>query len=261
MPKQLSEADFEVAEADAPRFTALLAHARTVPADWRALPFERGGNFVRARWCSPTVRAPACEGGAVLNDAEPGTAWRALSTLAYDSGWPKTFGVVWNAGQIPLEGIGVSMFFAQSGRGVVGESFGANAYEVAGGKVVRKAAMAQWELTVGAGTFRVAPPATPAESIAPYVGGAAAYREAVAAGLDALSGQIEAAAAAHSLQVWEEGPYMGGGIPPERIAVPASPAAEAELLREARADLAARRALLLDNAETIAMQLASLWAK
>ena len=63
--------------ADDRLFYGLRRHAETGISGWRFLPFRRLGNFVEARWCSPRVSLPACDGGAVVNELLPGTAWAA----------------------------------------------------------------------------------------------------------------------------------------------------------------------------------------
>ncbi len=236
---------FTVAAADRPLFEALHAHATTGAPGWRALPYRRLGNFVEARWCSPSVREAACDGGSVVNDLEPGTAWFQLATLAYDSSWPSTSGVVWNAGNIAADGIGVTAFYARNGQSVVGEGFGAHVVSVAEGRVADRAAVGQWELELGATRLRV--PTTPDDEARALLASVDSYRQRVSTRLAELRAQLAAA----DLKVWHEGPYMGGGIPPERTEAAATPEEAAALRAEGEAELARRERLLLDNAEAI----------
>lgn len=238
----ITPADLRVAEADRPLFEQLHALAVGRGAGWRALPFQRIGNFVEARWCSPGVRPAACEGGSVVNDLEPGTAWSQLATLHYDSSWPATFGVVWNAGEVPAEGTGVALFYAQNGAGVVGGGFGAQVLRVAGGRVVEKASLGQYELVVGATTLSVdAEPRAEAQALLAVD----SYRSTVATRMAQLREKLATA----SLKVWHEEPYRGGGIPPERTEAEPTAEERAALLAEGTAELARREALLLGSAE------------
>jgi len=234
---------FTVDPADKTLFDQLHAHATRGSPGWTAHPFARIGSFVEARWCSPTVREAACSGGSVVNDREPGTSWFQLATLHYDSSWPATFGVVWNAGAIPAEGIGVSTFYARNGARIVGEGFGANVLRVAEGRVAETAALGDWELELGASRLRVA--ATPDDEARALLASVDSYRQRVSSRLAELRAQLAAA----ELKVWHEGPYMGGGIPPERTEAAATPEEAAALRAEGAAELARREKLLLDNAE------------
>ncbi len=244
-------ADFSVADADRPLFEQLHALAVARAPGWTFLPFRRIGNFVEARWCSPTVRPAACDGGSVVNDMEPGTAWSQLSTLHYDSSWPATFGVVWNAGEIPTSGIGATVFYAQNGAGVVGGGFGAQVLRVDGGSVVEKGSLGQYELTVGATTLVVeADPRSEARALLAVD----SYKSTVATRMSELREKLTTA----SLKVWHEEPYRGGGIPPERTEAEPSPEERAALLAEGTAEIARREALLLGNAETAVAALAKL---
>ncbi len=236
---------FTVHAVDKPLFDQLHAHATARSTGWRALPYRRLGNFVEARWCSPSVREAACDGGSVVNDLEPGTAWFQLATLAYDSSWPATFGVVWNAGNIPAEGIGVTAFYARNGQSVVGEGFGAQVVRVAEGRVADRAAVGQWELELGATRLRVA--TTPDDEARALLASADSYRQRVSSRMAELRTPLAGA----DLKVWHEGPYKGGGIPPERTEAPATPDEAAALRTEGEAELARRERLLLDNAEAI----------
>ena len=235
----------QVAQADRPLFDALHAHASAGSAGWSALPYRRLGNFVEARWCSPAVREAACSGGSVVNDEEPGTAWFQLATLTYDSSWPSTFGVVWNAGDIPASGIGVSAFYARNGERIVGQGFGANVLQVADGRVAEKAALGQWELELGATRLSVA--TTVDDEARALLASVGSYRERVAMRIGELRAQLSVV----KLMVWHEGPYKGGGIPPERTEADATAEEAAALRTEGEAELSRRERLLLDNAEAI----------
>lgn len=235
----------QVAAADRPLFDALHAHATASAAGFTALPYRRLGNFVEARWCSPSVREAACSGGSVVNDLEPGTAWFQLATLAYDSSWPNTFGVVWSAGNIPTEGVGVTVFFARNGQTIVGEGFGATVVQVRDGRAAEQASLGQWELQLGATTLRAA--TSPDEEARALLASVDGYRQRVAARLGELRTQLANA----PLQVWHEGPYRGGGIPPERTAAAATPDEAAALRAEGEAELTRRERLLLSNADAV----------
>lgn len=243
--------------AHARLFRDLELHAVIATTGWRHLPYRRLGNFVEARWCSPSVRGPACDGGAVVNDREPGTAWRQLSTLAYDSEWPACFGVVYAAGDVPAEGWGATVFLAVNGRGVVGEGFGFSFLEVVGGQRVHDVHGGGWGIEVGARTF-TAPVTDPVAEALALVESPDNFAATVSMRQNALAAQVKAAHEAGKLTVWQEGPYKGGGIPPERTEVAATPEESARLAAEAEAKLIADRDLLLSHAAELHGKLAAL---
>lgn len=240
-----------VDKADSKLFTDLLDHARTGVGGWRALPFRRLGNFVEARWCSPAVRLPACDGGAVVNDREPGTAWRQLATLTYDAEWPRAFGVVYSAGDVPLaDGWGATAWLGVNGKSVVGDGFGFSVLRVAGGKVQRRISGGGWAIDVGARHFALPVPDPRAEALA-MVQSPENFAATASMRLNALLAQVRGAHGAGTLSVWREGPYSGGGIPPERVEVPATGAEADALLAHAVAQLTADRDTLVAEAAVL----------
>ena len=251
--------DFTLADkADSRLFTDLLDHARTGVGGWKALPFRRLGNFVEARWCSPAVRPPACEGGAVVNDREPGTAWRQLATLAYDAQWPRTFGVVYNAGEVPLEeGWGATAWLGVNGKSVVGDGFGFAIMRVEGGRVRRAISGGGWAIDVGARHFALSVPDPRAEALA-MVQSPENFGATASMRFNALLAQVRVANAEAKLTVWQEGPYKGGGIPPERLEVAATTVEAAALLAAAVAQLTEDRDTLVAEAAVLHPVLARL---
>lgn len=250
---------FQVAPLeDSQLFAALQDHAIAGIPGWRILPFSRGGNFVRWRACSPTVRAPACDGGAVANDQEPGTAWRELSTLTYDSEWPKCGGVIYSSGTLPADaGWGGFVWLGVNGKSVVGDGFGATALRVVDGAVAQKLLVVRHEVELGAETLRLAADAPRDEALA-FLGSPENLAAMVSLRYAALIARVDAALEAERVTVWQEGPYLGGGIPPERTAVPASTAEAAALAAAAREELVAERDAILAAAPEIHAVLHSL---
>lgn len=242
---------------DARLFRDLELHAGRATTGWRHLPYRRLGNFVEARWCSPTVGEPACDGGAVVHEAAPGTAWRQLSTLAYDSEWPACFGIVYAAGDIPTAGWGAATFLTVHGRTVVGQGLGVSFVEVVDGQKVRELNGGGWAIAVGARTFAVEVPDPLAEALA-LVESPDNFAATVSMRQNALVAQVKAAHEAGTLTVWHEGPYRGGGIPPERTEAPATPEEAAALAAQAVAKLEADRDALVSNAAVLHGKLAAL---
>ncbi len=259
--RALDPADFHIVDAGQARlFRDLHTHAGTGTPGWRTLPYRRLGNFVEARWCSPTVREAACAGGSVVNDREPGTGWRQLSTLAYDSEWPSCFGVVYSAGEVPAQdGWGATVWLAINGRGVVGEGYGFSFLKVEGGRVVRTISGGGWSVELGADRVTTAPGA-PAEEALAMVQSPENFAATVSMRLNALVAQVRAAEAA-GVGIWEEGPYLGRGIPPERTRVVAPTAEGKRLADEAAARLTADRDTMIAEAKTLHPVLARLMPK
>lgn len=236
---------------DAQLFTAVQQHARAGIPGWRVLPFARGGNFVRWRACSPEVRPAACEGGAVANDLEPGTGWRELSTLTYDADWPRCVGVVYSAGSVPAKsGWGAALWLGVNGQSVVGEGFSATAVRVTNGAVTARLQVLPHEVELGARTLRLTADAPRDEALA-ILASPENLAAMVSLRYAALIGRVDAALAAGAITVQDEGPYRGGGIPPERREVPASGEEAASLADAARTGLVADRDAVLAAAPDI----------
>lgn len=258
-PAPAAELDFTLPEkTDAALFTALLAHAGAGVGGWRVLPFRRLGNFVEARWCAPGVGPAACDGGAVVNDRAPGTAWRQLATLGYDAEWPRTFGVVYSAGDVPVGGgWGATVWLRVNGKSVVGDGFEFSFMRVDAGEVQREIGGGGWAIDVGARHFALEVPDPCAEALA-MVQGRENFAATASMRLNALLAQVRVAHAQGALTVWREGPYLGGGLPPERVAVPATVAEADALLTAAAAQLTADRDTLVAEAAILHPVLARL---
>lgn len=241
--------------ADDRLFYGLRRHAATGISGWRFLPFRRLGNFVEARWCSPSVSLPACDGGAVVNEGLPGTAWRQLATLTYDSTWPECFGVVWNAGDLPETGWGATVFLAATGGQVVGEGFGATF--VMSTPEAHTLHVGDWFVKLGSKTLTLESPGPLPEARA-LVQSPENFTATVKLRYEALIAKVRMAEKTGAISVWEEGPYLGGGIPPERTEVPASKAEAARLAAEAEAQLSADMRLLVTEAGALQPKLAAL---
>lgn len=243
---------------DAQLLSALLHHSRAGIPGWRVMPFERGGNFVRWRACSPTVSDAACEGGAVANDTEPGTGWRELSTLTYDSEWPVCSGVIYSAGEMPAgSGWGVTVRLGVNGGSIVGDGFEATAVQLVEGAVARRVVLTPGEVVVGAKTLTLETNSPRTEALA-LVASPENLTATVSQRYAALIAKVDAASAAGTITVWREGPYLGGGIPPEQTEVPAAPSEAAALADAARSRLIADRDLALGSADEIHRLLARL---
>ena len=237
---------------------ALVLHSRAGIPGWRVLPFARGGNFVRWRACSEGVGEAACNGGSVANDAAPGTGWREVSTLTYDAEWPLCGGVVYSAGDVPKEsGWGGTVWLAVQGRGVVGDGFGAVALNVVEGAVARRIVLARREVQLGAQTLTLEADA-PREEALSLLTSPENLSATVSLRYAALIARVDAARAAKTITVWKEGPYVGGGVPPDRTEVAATAAEAAALAAAARAELISDRDTALAAAEEIHHVLAML---
>lgn len=241
--------------ADARLFSGLRRYAETGISGWRFLPFRRLGNFVEARWCSPTVSLPACDGGSVVNDLKPGTAWRQLATLTYDSTWPECVGVVWNAGDLPETGWGATVFLAVTGGAVVGEGFGASF--VMSSPEAHTLRVGEWFVELGSKTLMLESPGVLVEARS-LVQAPENFTATVKLRYEALIAKVRMAEKNGEITVWEEGAYLGGGIPPKRKEVPASKAEASRLAAEAEAKLSADMRLLVQEASTLQPKLAAL---
>ncbi len=225
------------------RFEGLARHAGTAVPGWRTVPFRRLGNVVEGRWCSPAVPAAVCDGGGVVNDRVPGTAWRQLATLTDDATWPECGGLVWMAGNLPETGWGAVVELKVGGEEAFAASF------VSSSPVVRTLRVGDWSVDLGSTTVRLNSPGVIAEARS-LVAGPENFSATVRLRYEALIAKVRIAAKEGTIRVWEES-APGGGLPPVRREVTASPSAAAQLAATAEAALTADRDLLVREAGTL----------
>ena len=241
--------------------TALRQHALARTPGWRHLPLSVGGNFVRERWCSPSVPAPACEGGAVANGDEPGTAWFSLSTLHYPAQWPAVFGVGWDAGDLTPPW-GAAAYLSLRGRTVTGSSFTFRFVRYEGGRAAERFEIpSTWAWQAGETQLfvPVAPPEADDEAraqaveaeLARLLASPASFRDTVLALADALEAEVLRALAAHEAKKCEYGEYQGDGIPPICTPVPFTPEEEAAERARLQAAMARLREVVTAEGEVL----------
>ena len=232
------------------RFTGLARHAHTGTPGWRTVPFRRLGNVVEGRWCSPAVPAAVCDGGGVVNDRAPGSAWRQLTTLTDAATWPACSGIVWLAGNLPGTGWGAVVDLRVGQEDAFSALFLSRSPE-------RSLRVGDWSVELGSQTLRLASPGVVTEASS-LVQGPDNFSATVRLRYEALIAKVRIAAKEGRITVWEEGAWRGRGKPPERREVAASPAVAGQIAAAAEAALTADRDLLVQEATTLQALLAGL---
>ena len=218
---------------------------------YRHLPPRERGSFFGESWCSPAVVEWKCTGGAVVNDTAPGTAWRSLDTLHYSSSWPEVFGVVASIGDFPVgSDLGVAFSLAVHGASIVGDGMSlAFTRRAADGSGERVVAGERYTLVlVDRQEVVLEAPGGWREEFGRLALSPDSLRRTFGSRLDALEKRALASLADGTILGFDDGPYLGRGIPPVRGR---RPLREDERVREAaavRTEIARRRTFVEANA-------------
>jgi hypothetical protein len=229
---------------------------------WRQIPYSQGGNFYESRWCRGSGANDNCVISSGSSDNRNQQLFE-LYTLFYSRSFPEVFGLGFSFDQVPKStGWGVSFSFAESGGGVVSES-----WSVSIKKYTNPTGPPELSVRVGRTYgYRVLGSSTSTrfhqfsdlpvrEDLAIYLSGAAAMRDRGLVQRKALEQKVIAAIKSHQLQNCDHGPYLGDGIPPVCTPRPYTPEEEAEQLSLAKAHFAEQEQLL----RTYYQELYDLW--
>ncbi len=264
-PPRLEELRFADAHTGA-QHAALRAHILTRAQGWRHVPLDRAGNLLSERWCSPEVPERACAQGTAGRDPAPGMAWATLGTLTYPKRFPEVFGLTTSSGTIPaVEGWGVSLGLRLRGATISGSGLDIRFLRVDGGQLGAHLDLGtRLSLRVADADLWVDAP-EPADAPSPEEAAARAaeaelarlqaspesLRDTAFARLDALQARVDRALDAGEPLRLKEGPYKGGGVPPERLLLPLDAEGAKAARDQAHAELEARRALVREHAPAL----------
>lgn len=235
------------------RHRALRAWLEARAAGWRHVPLAVHGNFVTERWCAPSVPAARCQSGAVVTEEGRGTAFAALETLHYPQEWPRVFGLVLSIVRIPEQGeLGLRFHLSEDGRTVVGPGMEASFLRLEGERVAERLSLgARAGLRLVETELQVETPGGWRQALKRMAASPESLEEFALFALQALERRVHEALRAGEVQGYDEGEYLGGGVPPERTWRPLT-TAEAERERAAAlAELARRRAFVQKHARAM----------
>lgn len=244
MTPKLEELVFAKMEGE--RFKALHDWMEKRGAGWRHAPLSMGGNFVKERWCPPSVPQEQCLSGSVVTRESRGTAWMSLETLHYPQEWPKVFGLLVSIAHYPEKGeLGLRFHLAEDGRTVVGSGMEATFLVMGPEKIGEGVSIgARMGLKIVETDVSVEAPGGWRSLLEKMAASPESLKTAGLSLLDALEKRAEQALAKGEVQGFDEGKYKGGGVPPMKTYRPLKPE---ELERESKAvheEIARRKALI-----------------
>ena len=250
-PPALADLQFDN-EATGERVRQLSAciQEQVVDTAWTETPYQSIGNFYETRWCRGAGSRADCQ---VTDEVIRGRDVHALSlsTLAYPQSPTNAFGLIFNTTWLPLaEGWGVSLFFSEEGRGIIGEGAHLNFYQYTtptGDPTNRLFLGDTFSYTLHETTIRQATGLTPREAFAQYLASPESLRDVGLTHLNALADKVYTALDDHTIQICEYGEYEGDGIPPECMLRPLTSAEETQARNDAQAHFAQQTQLLTDQ--------------
>lgn len=244
-PTSLTEVRFGT-EGERARHAALREWIVARSAGFHHRPLRTAGNFLGEMWCGPEVPVAACEGGAVVGSVEPGHAWRSLETLFYPDAPRDVFGVCFGAGANPRgPGVAVHVSWDEGGRTVVGDSFALTFVAFAqDGSASTFHLGAEVACDVHQATVSVRPPGGWREEVRRLAASPDAFAATARERHAELRARIEQALSSGEVLGWTEGPYAGGGVPPERTPRPLTDEERTAMRARAMAELDRRVALI-----------------
>jgi hypothetical protein len=244
------------------RFTSLdrcLAEFATGP-DWRHIPYTRGGNFIRTKWCRGAGALSDCQitfGNQNRHDQHS----VELYTLQYGNDLSHAFGLGLSARWVPPQtgwvppqtGWGAALYFAEGGQTVVGEGFSVSFMEYGAEEVpVNELHFGMInEYKIGETTLSYPAQLPLRDELALYIASPESLLAQGQAVLSGLEDVVQSALDAHAITTCDYGPYNGDGIPPACYPRPLT-GEEAQAARaEAARYFANQQAVLAGNYEAM----------
>jgi hypothetical protein len=250
-PPALADLQFEDA-ATGERIHQLDACIREQVVDrtWTEIPYQSIGNFYETNWCRGAGSRADCQ---VTDEVIRGRDVHALSisTLAYPQSPTSAFGLTFSATWLPpAEGWGVSVFFSEGGRTIIGEGAHLNFYQYTtptDDPTTRLFLGDSFSYTIHETTIRHTPGLTPRDALAQYLASPESLRDFGLTNLNTLAEKVYATLDAHEAQICEYGEYEGDGIPPECMLRPLTSSEESQALSDAQTHFAQQTQLLTDQ--------------
>lgn len=228
-------------------FAALLDGAEAFCRGWRHRPFAVGGNFVTARWACGAGAREDCliaQGSAHRRDQRV----VELSTLFYPRAPQEAFGVNLSLLVVPPgAGWGLNFSLHVGGRSVMGEGLQASFRRYgsgAGGPEESLVITPRPVMTLFESTFSVPCTGSLVEELRGWIASPDVLLRRSLAAWTELERRVLEALDAGRVETADEGPYLGDGLPPERVPRALRPDEGAEARRDLAAEMTRRRRLL-----------------
>lgn len=259
-PPALADLQFDdAATGERVRQLEACVREQVVDGSWTEIPYQSIGNFYETNWCRGAGSRADCQ---VTDEVIRGRDVHALSlsTLAYPQSPTSAFGLTFNATWLPpAEGWGLSVFFSEGGRTIIGEGAHLNFYQYTtptGDPTTRLFLGDFFSYTIHETTIRHTPGVSPRDAFTQYLASPENLRDYGLTALTALSEKVYAALNGHTVQICEYGEYEGDGIPPECMLRPLTPREESQALSDAQAHFADQTRILSDDYQELYAALA-----
>jgi hypothetical protein len=133
----------------------------------------------------------------------------------YDRDWPQVFGLSFSAGALPVDGLGVGVWWSAGGKSVLGDGAGVRFTEYRGGAPGASLTIGpDASFEVGLEPIEVHAEGTRAEVMRKLFAGPASFTAETSARIDALETAVSNALDADTPRKCIYGEYQGNGIPP-----------------------------------------------
>lgn len=209
-----------------------------VDETWQTTSYQPLGNFYESSWCRGTGTGSNCRITSAEYDLDRQHDQHAITlyTLSYnyDTDSPEVFGLGFDALWVPkTTGWEASFSFSEKGKSVVGEGWGVNfsEYTTSTGSPEEIVSLPSYYVIYSPNptTFEYSSDLPMREDLALYLSSPEAMRDRGLAEIQALANKVAAAINAHQVNTCDQGPYLGGGLPPvcpTRSMTPGEEAAE-----------------------------------
>jgi len=245
----LDDLSFE-SKHESERYRALRAWMQKHSPGWQHVPLERrGGNFLTERWCGPMVAPDLCARGAVVTSEKRGTAFRSLELLHHQM--PKVFGLVVDLGRFPETGeVALRFRVSEGGKTIVNDQMEATfLFFGEDNRLRERVSIGQtMKLRVVDTSLSVVSPDPWRETLKKMAASPQSFQAVATKQLDALQARLDEALAKGEIMGFDQGPYMGGGIPPERTERPLTTEERQAEARAAKAEIDRQKAILVKHA-------------
>jgi hypothetical protein len=220
-----------------------------VDTNWKTLPYEIYGNFVRSSWCRGTGTGTDCQIGG-STDRHDQHIFR-LFTFTYQQSFPAVFGLGFEALWAPADAGWCAHFtFSENGKGILADHWGVifKKYGLPSEPIETTIHIwSYYQYTILETQVFHSSGLPLRDDLALYLETPEAMRNRFLEHIQALAQKVETAINTHSVETCDYGPYLGDGIPPECTLRPLAVEEEEEELIKANEYFSDQERIMNDN--------------